>query len=562
MRKPYIKRFFLILTALLSVLISAFLYNDHIAAAENEENEKDEPRILFISSYSYAWDTVQIQIEGIKEGISEDVVLDYEFMDTKRFPDAESIQVFYEGLAYRLERLEPYDVVIVGDDAALLFAMEHKDDIFSGIPIVFEGINDEAYAIEIAEDPLITGVLEKLSFQKNIDFALTLYPNATKVVALLDDTVTGEAERRSFYSYAPSYPDLEFSEINTSSLTTSELIEALSSIGTDSILIYIVMTEDASGRIYTSHQSIRMVAEHSSVPALRMVSGGIGEGLLGGNIVSMELSGKIAAEMADAIAHGKDPAEYNVIVDSPNIYYIDEAVMRKYDLDLSLIPKDAQVINHLPSFWEKYHEVLPPVAIIICLLIVIIVLLYRRNTKQVLLTKKLKTETDELEKTSTYDYLTGLANRSKLYADLSEIEKRHSICSLFIFDIDGFKQINDTYGHNTGDEVLSELGRRLASIDDALFTPYRLAGDEFVCLYKTNSEQKIETLARQCMLLFQDEFHLTDISLPINISLGIAVCPNDCNSASKLIECADRAMYTVKRSGKNSYAWYRDIKRN
>ena len=89
----------------------------------------DEYRILFLSSYSYGWDTVQIQIEGIKKGITDDVVLDYEFMDTKRFPGKESIDVFYEGLSYRMSHAAPYDALIVGDDAALHFAIEHRDDL-------------------------------------------------------------------------------------------------------------------------------------------------------------------------------------------------------------------------------------------------------------------------------------------------------------------------------------------------------------------------------------------------------------------------------------------------
>ena len=178
--------------------------------------ETDEKRVLFLSSYSYAWDTVQIQIEGIKEGIGDGIVLDYEFMDTKRFPDEESQKVFYEGLKYRLQRVAPYDVVILGDDAALNFAVKYRDELFSGIPLVFEGINNTDYAIELAKDPLITGVLEQLSFEKNINFARTLYPNARRVVSILDNSVTGEAERKSFYKNAENYPDLDFSEINTS----------------------------------------------------------------------------------------------------------------------------------------------------------------------------------------------------------------------------------------------------------------------------------------------------------------------------------------------------------
>ncbi len=529
----------------------------HPAFADTKEDEK---RVLFISSYSYAWDTVQIQIEGIKEGIGEDIVLDYEFMDTKRFPDEESLNMFYEGLKYRLKRLEPYDAVILGDDAALNFAIKYREELFKEIPIIFEGINNTEYAIELSKDPLITGVLEKLSFEKNINFALSLYPEATQVISILDNSVTGEAERKSFYKNAEAFPELTFTEINTSELTTEELIDALSSIDTNSILIYIVMTEDASGKRYTSRQSISLVAEYASVPALRMVSGGIGDGLLGGNIVSMELSGKIAAEIATEIANGKNPADYDVIIDSPNVYCVDEDVMRKFNLDLSLIPEDAVIINHQLSFMERNKEALVPGVIILLLLIVIIVLLYMKNVKQGNLTKSLRKNTQELKKSSLSDFLTGISNRTKLYADLTELILHNSICSLFIFDIDGFKQINDTYGHAVGDEVLKEVGKRLNSVADNDFTPYRLGGDEFVCILRNNFERQIESYAIKCMELFKPEFQLKDQTLTIHISLGISVFPDDTSNMTKLLEYADQAMYTVKKNGKNSYARYSNIK--
>ncbi|MGN0142021.1 MAG: diguanylate cyclase domain-containing protein [Roseburia sp.] len=520
-----------------------------------------EKRILFISSYSYAWDTVQIQIEGIKAGLGDDVVIDYEFMDTKRFPDEESLQIFYDGLKYRLERLEPYDVVILGDDAALKFAMEHQEELFSGIPLVFEGINNEAYAMEAAEDPLVTGVLEKLSFQKNIDFALTLYPDANQVVAILDDSITGEAERKSFYTNAASYPELAFSEINTSQLTQKELKEALSSIAENTILIYIVMTEDADGNQYTSKQSVQMVAKYASVPALRMVSGGIGNGLLGGNIVSMELSGKIAAQMATEIAGGKDSSEYDVVVDSPNIFCIDEAVMRKYNLDLSLIPEDATIVNHTPTFLERNKEAILPVTVIILLFAIVLLLLFRSYQKQTLLNHKLKKDSSQFEKNSLSDALTGLPNRTKLFADLSELALSNAAYTLLMFDIDSFKQINDTYGHICGDTVLKEMGVRLTNITDDCFDCYRLAGDEFICVLKSYRKDKIDIYVKRCLEQFTTDFQLTkDTAIPVHVSLGIAICPDDSTEAMKLLEYADQAMYSVKKSGKNSYRYYSDLK--
>ncbi len=522
--------------------------------------DEDEKRVLFLSSYSYGWETVQIQIEGIKEGIGDNITLDYEFMDTKRFPDEESILRFYNELKYRMERVEPYDVVILGDDAALQFAMKYRNDIFKDIPLVFEGINDSEYAMEVSKDPLITGVLEKLSFEKNIAFARKLYPEATTVTAILDDSVTGEAERKSFYKYAANYPELTFSEINSSRLTTDELCETLSEIKEGTILIYITLTEDASGRNYTSQQSIHLVAQYANVPAFRMVSGGIGDGLLGGNIVSMELSGKIAAEIATAICNGEDPAGFEVVVDGPNIYCVDEAVMRKYDLDLGLIPKDAEIINHTPSFFEKYHELFLPAIAVLIILAAVIARLTMRNRKQSVMAMLLSKTASEYEKSSTHDFLTGLPNRTKLYDDLTKIVERNSVCSLFIFDIDGFKGINDTYGHNVGDEVLKEVGVRLSKAVDNNFTAYRLAGDEFICILKNNFKKDIEKYAKQCMEFFSEDFRLSSNTLTIQISLGVASYPNDAGNLKDLIEHADQAMYTVKKNGKNDYAFYEDIK--
>ena len=454
----------------------------------------------------------------------------------------------------------PYDALIVGDDAALHFAIEHRDDLFRDMPIIFEGVNDIEYAKEVSKDPLITGVVEDLSITSNIDFGLKLYPDAREVIAILDNSITGEAERSSFYSIAPLYPSLTFSEINCSELTSGELIDRLSDIPENTILIYIVMTEDASGRQYTSLQSVNLISTYSRVPAIRMVSGGIGYGLLGGNIVSMELSGQLAAEMANEIVHGKNPAEYTSIIDSPNIYCIDEAVMRKYGLDLKLIPKDARIINHTPTFLEKYHIILMPIAIIMLLLLIIIVFLLLRSIKQYFLTRELDREKKKIAEDSTYDFLTGLSNRSKLYSDLNILGAGHASCALFIFDIDGFKQINDTYGHQAGDEVLTELGKRISSVKNPAFTPYRLAGDEFICIYRTRNHEQIDECARHCMELFEPDFKIKDLSISVKISLGIAVSPDDCIGVEKLIECADKAMYTVKKNGKNSYAWYSDIK--
>ncbi len=515
-----------------------------------------EGRVLFISSYSYGWNTVQMQIEGIKAVLTGDVVLDYEFMDTKRVNDETAMEMFYEGLKYRLSKVEPYDVVIVGDDAALLFALEHREELFAEIPIVFEGVNDEALALRAAEDPLITGVLEKLSVEKNIDLGLALIPDAKRVVAILDDSVTGQAERGRFYSYAAQYPELEFTEINTSALTTEELKTALRTVRQDSILIYIVMTEDASGKKYSDQESIKMISLLAGVPALRMVDGGIGEGLLGGNIVSMQKSGEIAAGMALRFMRGVDTASIIVETDTPNMYCVDEQVMRKFKMDMSLLPEGTAIVNHRESFWERNHEAIVPSIIIVLIFGGVMIWLYIDNFRR----RRLMTELEEarsiMESASQHDFLTGLSNRNKFMKDLTAATSGKDPCTVIMIDIDDFKKINDTYGHTAGDDALKQIADRLKALGSQILTPYRFAGDEFIIILRSNQEKIVEKTAYACRNLFSKPCVLGGQKHTVGGSIGIATYPDDTKDMEELIVFADDAMYRVKKSGKNDFAFY------
>ncbi len=513
-------------------------------------------RVLFISSYSYGWDTVQIQIEGIKAGIGQSAVLDYEFMDTKRVDDATSERQFYEGLAYRMSKVEPYDVVILGDDAALLFAMKYREELFEGIPLVFEGVNDEELALELSQDPLITGILEKLSIEKNIELGLKLYPDANKVVAILDNSITGEAERKSFYKHAELYPNLEFSEINTSELSTDKLRQSLGKVGKDCILIYIVMTEDANGRQYTNSEAIEMITANAKVPAIRMVEGGIGEGLLGGNVVSMHKSGEIAGDIAIKIMNGAYSGDIGVVQESPNIYCVDELVMNRFGLDMALLPEGTTIINHQPSFRERNREVLVPGSIVIGAFVVVIVWVVFDNVRRRRLLEELEDARRIMESASQHDFLTGIPNRSKFMEDLEGLIAEGKPCTLFMMDIDDFKHINDNYGHTAGDDALRQLAERLKEMRSPILTPYRYAGDEFIMILKGNQSKIVEKTAFQSRQLFSKSFNLAGEERKVCGSIGIACYPKDADSIEQLIICADSAMYQVKKSGKNNFAFY------
>lgn len=522
--------------------------------------EEGGRRILFISSYSYAWEQVQMQIDGIRAGLDENVTLDYEFMDTKRVNTEEGLRLFYEGLAYRLSEVAPYDAVILGDDAALRFAMEHQEELFPGIPLVFEGVNDEELAAEAMENPMITGVLERLSVEKNIDLGLKINPKAKRVVAILDDTVTGEAERKRFYSYADKYPDLEFDEINVSQSRNFTLRYTLSSLSEDTILIYIVMSEDVEGRKYTDKQAIDLIAECSTVPALRMVDGGIGSGLLGGNVVSMYKSGEIAAQMAMEIMKGAPVDRFEMVTENPQTYRVDALVMSKFHISLSVLPKETEIINKKISFFEKNKEAMVPFSILIIVLIGVMGWAVIDNLKRRRLMVELEGTKKIMESASQHDFLTGIPNRSKFMSDIEHLVGEKKPCTVIMIDIDDFKKINDTLGHTAGDEALKQVASRLRDMGSPILTPYRFAGDEFILILESAQYKIVEKTAYQCRQVFTSPFVLSGKNAKVCGSIGIASYPKDSEDVEQLIICADNAMYQVKKNGKNDFAFYSDQK--
>ena len=351
------RTFFRYAAGAIALFVLLFCAGGASAQESTEENNQAGDRILFISSYSWTWPTVPLQMAGIQSALDWSVVLDVEFMDTKSLPQEFAEHGLQERILAKQEQGLQYDAVIVGDDAALHFAMEYRQELFDGIPIVFEGINNIEYAEEVSQDPLVTGVIECFSYSENLDFALRIQPDAKRILAIVDNTVTGIGEQQQFFEHQKEYPQLSFEVLNGSLMTGEELVSAISEAGDDTILVYLILSEDADGNLYTNEQVCSMIREYAHVPVLRFVQAGIGEGVLGGNIVFHDEAGAIAGQMVKEMLNGTDPASVEMISDSPNGFYLDQNVLERFSIPEKLIPGGAVVINRKPGFWEEHGRV-------------------------------------------------------------------------------------------------------------------------------------------------------------------------------------------------------------
>lgn len=163
-----------------------------------------------------------------------------------------------------------------------------------------------------------------------------------------------------------------------------------------------------------------------------------------------------------------------------------------------------------------------------------------------------------------YDYLTDLPNRALFLDYLAhslQLAKRNK-CKLAVMflDLDGFKQVNDTLGHDAGDLLLQAVSRVLKEIIRASDTVARVGGDEFTfILNEVGSDENAALIANKIIVALSQPLELKGQTCQIGASIGIALYPDDAQETDMLIKQADEAMYLAKTSGKNNYKFYRDV---
>jgi diguanylate cyclase (GGDEF)-like protein len=184
------------------------------------------------------------------------------------------------------------------------------------------------------------------------------------------------------------------------------------------------------------------------------------------------------------------------------------------------------------------------------------------------LRERLRTSNEELRSAlgavrqmATHDHLTGLPNRvlfnEELLRALARAERHTRPVTLFFMDLDRFKNINDTLGHQFGDRVLQEAAKRLASCVREGDIIARLGGDEFVLLVEEQGDSEALTeIARKLLAAVADLGRIDGHDLNISLSIGICSYPTDGRDAKSLLAGADIAMYRAKEQGRNRFCFY------
>ena|GEM_PF-575782 len=578
----------LIFTVILSCSILSY-------ADEPDSIDLSDKRVLFISSYSPSFETFFYQVEGLKSILDvNNVTLDIEFMDTKRFYTEENYSNFYNSLKYKLDNSDAYDVIIVGDDNALIF-VEEFEELFTGLPVIFLGINDIEMARSMSMKSNMTGVLEMVSIEGTLELAKLLQPDAKRVVALTDATNTGQAVLEAYESYDSMDANLSFETLDLSTMTFNDFSLELGKLGSDDIVLLLAVHRDMTGETLSFDEGVEILLDSLDQPVYTLYEFGMGKGLIGGEVVSYRNQGSEAGELTIEVLKGK-ALEDMELIENTHVKMLDYSLIERYNLEDIKLTDDVVYINKEENTFVKLFPYITLGIIVIGLQFLLISYLYnnikiRKVAEEELLDKKqeLISSNDELttlneemlasneELTTSNEKLSDAVVKIEeqkkeifnlIYVDdLTKLKNRLAISELInkwldnayddfsyaisFLDVDNFKLINDTFGHDFGDKIIIETGQRLSTLETDRLQIGRFGGDEFLIIYKDRNMDTLSEFLYRLEELFKKPFSIDNRSLFLTISVGVAIHPIHGITSKELIKRADMALYEAKKSGKN-----------
>ena len=177
-----------------------------------------------------------------------------------------------------------------------------------------------------------------------------------------------------------------------------------------------------------------------------------------------------------------------------------------------------------------------------------------------------KTREEQIWRQANYDHLTALPNRqmfqTRLQDAIQNADSNNKEFALIFLDLDLFKDVNDTLGHDVGDLLLKEVGKRLLSCVRDSDTVARIGGDEFTVIVADVANPKIvERICEEILAKIAQPYILEGHTATVSASIGVTMYPEDANNSSELLKNADMAMYTAKECGRNQYCFYMPVLR-
>jgi signal transduction histidine kinase/ABC-type uncharacterized transport system substrate-binding protein len=282
----------------------------------------------------------------------DDIQIRFEPLDITRFQDAKGRDLLVDFLQKKYAE-QAIDLVVAGLAPSLDFALRYRQKLFPGVPIVFVGLDpDEVRQRTLPPD--VIGVPIKMDLAGTLELALRLQPETRRVFVVVGsssfDTRWEGVARQLFRPYESK---LEF--VYLSRLSMDELLRRVGHLPDRSIVQYLHIFQDAAGHTFIPAEALKLLAGRANAPIYSHVGSYIGNGIVGGHVMSFELAGKNAAILGLRILAGERPETISRPDVSSNQHVVDWRQLRRWAIRESGLPPGTDIRYREPGVWDLYR---------------------------------------------------------------------------------------------------------------------------------------------------------------------------------------------------------------
>ena len=245
------------------------------------------------------------------------------------------------------------DLVIPVAFPALHFFLQHRAELFPGVPAIFCAANlDAVKGLELGPD--VTGVRLRSEWGATLEAALKVDPGIRQVIVI---TGTSEIDRDLEAAAAEDLGRYRKRVALTylTGLPMAQLLDAVARLPKDSVVLFVSLLRDGAGRLFTNPEAVSLIARASNVPVYSWSETYLGHGIVGGRLASFEAQGTRAAELGLRILRGEQPKNVPIVDGEGAAYIFDVRQLRRWGIGESRLPQGSIVRYQDPSLWALYR---------------------------------------------------------------------------------------------------------------------------------------------------------------------------------------------------------------
>lgn len=372
----------IIILILCMFMVIGIIDSINVEAASGNETKGE---VLILQSFQKGDEWEEGVLNGIKSVFDKDSIdIQAEYMDTQKYFQDEYYEKLFEFYSYKYQNSK-FSSIVTCDNNAFNFMIKYGERLFPGIPVVFCGVND-LDASMIKNKPLYTGITvdKTTDIKDNFSIALKLRQKTKDIVVIVDNSSVGDEikniineELKDNYQGHP----IVFIEENN----IDDLLAKINKLPPDSIVFFCANIKDKNGKYIQPAKTVQMISRQSSVPVYSNWDFLLNNNIIGGKLLSGKEYGKNVAGVVKRVLNGEKASNMTINMNKNNKYVFDYDMLKKYNINNSLLPPDSVILNKPSSQFsvsKRYGMMFLFIIIGGLILIIVILLLNIRRRKK------------------------------------------------------------------------------------------------------------------------------------------------------------------------------------